>query len=241
MNGSQSIVQLVLVILLIVAAFFIGMLWTKVQSLDSAGGGAGNNQAAVNPGNQPSGPPPAEPVAGDVPEVTQNDWVKGNRNAKFALVEYSDYECPFCSRFHPTAEQMLEEYGDEVMWVYRHFPLDSIHPNARSLAVAAECAGKLGGNEAFWQFTDELMNNGPELDVSEYAGTIGLNVSSFDSCLTNEETADLVREDEQGGLSAGVTGTPGNILLNLETGEAELLPGAVPFSMVKEALDGMMQ
>jgi protein-disulfide isomerase len=238
LNGSQGIVQLVLVLLLIVAAFFIGMLWTKVQSLDSAG----SANPVANLGDQPAPPPSGAPAeVGDVPEIQQNDWVKGNRNAKFALVEYSDYECPFCSRFHPTAQQMLEEYGDDVMWVFRHFPLESIHPSAKPLAIAAECAGKLGGNDAFWKFTDEVMTNGPTVDTSALAGTIGLNVSNFDSCISNEETIDLVEEDIQGGLSAGVTGTPGNILLNIETGEAELLPGAVPFSMVKTALDGMMQ
>jgi protein-disulfide isomerase len=86
--------------------------------------------------------------------VQSTDYVKGAANARITLVEYSDYDCPFCKRFHPTAVQLLSEYKDQVNWVYRQFPLDQLHPNTRIKSQAARCAGKLGGADAFWKFTE---------------------------------------------------------------------------------------
>ncbi len=95
--------------------------------------------------------------ASQLPSVSEQDHVKGERGAKVKLIEYSDYECPFCVRFHPTAQQVLDEYGNDLAWVYRHFPLDQIHPRARPAAEASECVAELGGEEAFWDFTDEVL------------------------------------------------------------------------------------
>lgn len=89
--------------------------------------------------------------------VGATDNVRGNKNASVVLVEYSDYECPFCYRFHPSMTQVMDEYGDKVAWVYRHFPLVSIHPSAMPSAVAAACVSELEGNDAFWKFSDKLF------------------------------------------------------------------------------------
>jgi protein-disulfide isomerase len=104
---------------------------------------------------------PATPNASEIdptkiPEVTAEDWVKGNRDAKIALIEYSDFECPFCQQFHASAQQALDTYPNDLQWVYRHFPLD-FHPNANKYAYTAECAAELGGNDAFWAFADKIF------------------------------------------------------------------------------------
>lgn len=96
-------------------------------------------------------------LAGNVvPVDLNNDHIRGSKAAKIAIIEYSDYECPFCHAVHPTYQKLMSQYDGKVMWVYRHFPL-SFHPEAMPLAVGAECANKLGGNDAYWEFSDKVM------------------------------------------------------------------------------------
>lgn len=89
--------------------------------------------------------------------ITEKDHIRGNPNARITLVEYSDLQCPFCKRFHPTVQQALEEYGGQIRWVYKHYPIDQIHPQARPAGEAAECIGEQKGNEGFWQFVDAVF------------------------------------------------------------------------------------
>lgn len=100
----------------------------------------------VEPGTEPANTDAVAPI-------TDADWVKGDPNAPIKIVEYSDFDCPFCGRFHQAMGVVLADNPD-VAWVYRHFPLDQLHPEARYVAEAAECVGELEGQEAFWQFTD---------------------------------------------------------------------------------------
>ena len=137
---------------------------------------------------QPAGPTgPTEAQLASLPEVDSDDHIIGNPNAKIVLVEYSDFECPFCQRFHPTMQQIMEEYGDDVAWVYRHFPL-SFHPNARPAAITSECVAKLGGNNAFWKFADEAFNQNsqlghtPPLPLMAIAAS-GVNADEVKSCV----------------------------------------------------------
>jgi protein-disulfide isomerase len=88
--------------------------------------------------------------------VTSADHAIGSPNATLTIVEYSDLRCPFCSRFQSTLNDIVKSRGD-IRWVYRHFPLDQLHPDARALAVASECVASLGGNDKFWQFIDRVF------------------------------------------------------------------------------------
>lgn len=240
---SGNWITIALVILLIIGAFFIGSLSTKVKQLES--GSKAPTGAVNNTGNVPSAPPQPQ-QAGEVDPVTEEDWVKGARNARIALIEYSDLECPFCKRFHPTAQQAVDEYDGDVMWVYRHFPLDQIHSKADKEAEAVECAGKLAGEDGFWAMTDKIFevtpsNNGLDLDtLPDLAVEVGLNRSAFESCLNSGEMTSVVEDEYQSGLKAGVTGTPGNILLDMKTGDTRIIPGAVPFAQLSQAIDQML-
>ncbi len=93
----------------------------------------------------------------NVPAVSKDDHVRGAKNPKVYLIEYSDFQCPFCRAYHPTIKQALQEYKDQVALVYRHFPLESIHPQARALAEGSECANELGGDDKFWEYHDQVF------------------------------------------------------------------------------------
>lgn len=175
------------------------------------------------------------------PQVTDKDHVRGNRKAKYLLVEYSDLECPFCKRFHPVAKQFMEDMNGQFAWVYRHFPLDSIHSQARDESIASECVAKIGGEDAFWKFIDLLYevtpaNNGLDMSkLSTYAEESGVSVSEFGSCYDNKETKSIVDEQAKSGEALNVTGTPGNFLINTKTKKVVFVPGAYPVDQLKIA------
>lgn len=219
----------------------------KIKGLDvqrtSTTTQTGQAPAAPNPNLAP----PTEPTAGPVEPLKTEDHVRGERNARVLLIEYSDLECPFCKRFHPTAKQVVDEYKGQVAWVYRHFPLDQIHSKADKEAEAVECAKDQGGDDAFWKLTDKIFevtpsNNGLNLDdLPKLAGEVGLNSNTLKSCLDAGKFAAHVEEDYQGGIKAGITGTPGNILLDTKTNKTKLIPGAVPFDQFKTAIDDLLK
>lgn len=234
----------ILLIASIGLAFAVGILWQKVSDLEG-GNVKKTGTTTASDGNQPQGPISgklSEDQAKKVPAITDSDHIRGNRDAEVYLIEYSDLECPFCKRFHPTAQQVVDEYKGKVAWVYRHFPLDQLHSKADKEAEAVECANELAGNDGFWKLTDKIFevttsNNTLNLDdLPKLAGQVGLNQSSFKTCLDSGKYKDHVEEDYQGGLSAGITGTPGNLILN-KKGEAWLIPGALPFESVKATIE----
>lgn len=92
-----------------------------------------------------------------VPPITDTDHIRGNKDAEFVLVEYSDLDCPFCKQFQVTVKEVLAAHPTEFAWVYRHMPIDSLHPQARTKAEASECVASISGNETFWKYIDELM------------------------------------------------------------------------------------
>lgn len=196
----------------------------------------------------PTGTAPQAPTgnADNVDKLTASDRVRGDRNARILLIEYSDLECPFCKRFHPTAQQIVDSYKGQVAWVYRHFPLDQIHAKADKEAEAVECAAEQGGEQAFWKMVDKIYevtpsNNGLNLDdLPKLAGQIGLDGPKLKACVDSGKMATIVEAQYQGGVKAGITGTPGNIFLDTKTGKTKLLPGAYPFDQMKTEIDNLL-
>ncbi len=212
----------------------------------SAGGGMGGGGGAyvAQPPSAPSVPPaPEAPAAAKpVPPVTDKDHVLGNKNAKITVVEYSDFECPFCKRHSSTITQLAEKYKDDVNIVYRHFPL-SFHQNAQKAAEASECAAELGGNDAFWKVHDgifALEALSPEAFVT-VAKAAGLNEAKFKTCLDSGKFATLIQTQMQEGIDAGVQGTPGNFIINNKTKETKDISGAVPLSTFQTTIDAMLK
>ena len=140
--------------------------------------------------------------------VTAKDHLQGNENAPVIVVEYGDYECPHCGHAYPIVKQLQKHFGQQLGFVFRHFPLTEIHPYAESAAEAAEFAA---ANERFWEMHDSIYENQEVLGESlllELAETLGLSAPALRESLADREFAPRVREDFLGGVRSGVNGTP---------------------------------
>ena len=178
----------------------------------------------------------------NVRPIGADDHILGNVDAPVKLVEYSDPECPFCKRFHMTLKQVVKSYGDQVAWVYRHFPLESLHSQAREESIAIECAGLTGGNVKFWSYLDRLMeitpsNDGLDLDeLAKIAAYAGLDKVKFAACRQSKEAEDRVEKDYQNAVDAGGQGTPFSVVFG-PNGEKYPIEGAYPLAEVKKIID----
>ncbi|PJA45061.1 hypothetical protein CO174_05255, partial [Candidatus Uhrbacteria bacterium CG_4_9_14_3_um_filter_50_9] len=162
--------------------------------------------------------------SGTIPVVTEADHIRGDVNAPITIIEYSDYECPYCERFHPTMLQVMEEYDGQVRWVMRDFPL-SFHPNAEDASAAAECAGDQG---KYWEMGDALFENRATLGEDLYlelATELGLNITTFTECYEGDEVRAEIQAEAAAGAKAGVTGTPGSFIIDAD-GNATPIKGA---------------
>jgi protein-disulfide isomerase len=133
---------------------------------------------------------------------------RGPANSPVTIVEFSDFECPFCKRAHPTLMQLLEKYAGKVRLVYHDFPLESIHPQARRAAEAARCANDQG---KFWEYSDILFSESPNLgpeDLKRYAAQVGIDVKKFEDCVSAGVHKTTVQKDLDEGNRLGITGTP---------------------------------
>lgn len=169
------------------------------------------------------GPYRAQVEGGDAP-------FKGPANAPITIVEFSDFECPFCSRVNPTIEQVMETYGDKVKIYFRHYPLN-FHANAQKASEASMCAHDQG---KFWEMHDLLFAEQQQLGVDQLkdkAERLGLDLAAFSECLDGDKYADLVQSDLREGSLAGVSGTPGFFI------NGRLISGAQPFSAFQEVID----
>ncbi|MEK7606055.1 MAG: thioredoxin domain-containing protein [Patescibacteria group bacterium] len=181
-----------------------------------------------------------QPAEIAIEPISLNDHVLGNPNASVVLIEFSDIDCPFCRNFDTTMHQIINEYGasGDVAWVYRHFPLDQLHPDARKKAEATECVAKLGSNEAFWGFLGELFERTDEslADLGALAADTGVDQTAFQSCLDGGEFIDDVVAAGEAALKAGGRGTPYTVLI-APNGEKAVISGAQPYEVVKQAIE----
>lgn len=155
----------------------------------------------------------------------------GPAGAPVAIVEFSDFHCPYCKQVQPTLSQILSKYGDKVKLVYRDFPIDRLHPRARQAAEAARCAHDQG---KFWAYHDALFANSPKAgpdQLKAYAQEVGLDLTSFERCLSGRVHEAAVQRDVDDGVRLGVTGTPAFFI------NGRLLSGAQPVESFARAID----
>ena len=216
------------------------------RNIVGAMGGAGarapqppSPQRAGN--NNPQRPPMPNLQQIDMNQVAQppSYRVKGKADAPVTVIEYSDFQCPFCGRFtRNTLPQIDREYiqKGKVKFVFKHLPLP-FHQHAQKAAEAAECAGKIGGRKAFWAMHDKLFYEGQprgQLDINSlkrFAREIGLDMKRFERCLDTGETAQIVRRDYQEAQRLGVRGTP-TFFIN-----GKIVRGALPYDVFKNVID----
>jgi len=171
--------------------------------------------------------------------IDKTDYIRGNPNAPILVIEYSDYDCPFCKQYHATLNQILNEYGvtGKVAWVYRQFPLGELHPNSPKISEAALCVGSIGGNDAFWKFTDLIFNERDIDDATnvtrlpDYAIGAGVSKDDYIACLDGRDMEDAVLKSIEDGHNAGARGTPYTILI--VGNQQEVIEGAQPYDVVK--------
>jgi protein-disulfide isomerase len=160
-----------------------------------------------------------------------DDPVKGPPDAPVTIIEFSDFQCPFCKRVLPVLEQVFATYPGKVRLVYRDFPIPSLHPHAQRSAEAAHCAGEQG---QFWAYHDALFADQERFAVtklSDYARSIGLDLAAFEQCLASNKYTAEVQKDVADGTQAGVTGTPAFFV------NGRFLPGAQPFDAFRQIIE----
>lgn len=178
--------------------------------------------------------------------VDKTDHIRGNPNAPIMLVEYSDYDCPFCKQFHDTLTQVMKDYGvdGKVAWVYRQLPLQQLHPNAPKIAIAAECVAELAGNDGFWKFSDRIFTEKTDRDftnmsrITEYATGAGAEKSAFELCYNSNKTKDKVDASIAEAAKAGARGTPHTFVLVGD--QRTVINGAQPYPVVKQVIDNIL-
>lgn len=178
--------------------------------------------------------------------VAADDWILGSPNAAIVIVEYSDFECPYCRQFHQTLHRLVDEHGksEEVAWVFRHFPIAQLHKKAATEALAAECAGSIGGNEAFWKYADLLFSSGKgndTLDLSilpTLAQAVGIDQTKFGNCMEGKYLMSRVEAEFKDAVAAGGSGTPYSILV--VDGKRYPISGAQPYPAMKAIIQSIL-
>lgn len=205
----------------------------KISSQVAGAENNANTKPSQPTNTAPTNTAPAEPV--DI-KVTNDDHIRGDKNAKVTLVEYSDFQCPFCQRHASTMDKVLADYKGKVRLVFRHFPL-SFHQYAQKAAEASECVAELGGNDKFWKFHDLVFEKQDQLNfdnLKQWAKDIGLNSSKFNSCLDSGKYASKVQNDLNEGTQFGVEGTPATFV------NGEMISGAQPYETFKAKIDSFI-
>ena len=242
----------IVTIALIIAAFIIGSLFTKVQYLEKSGGTANQNAAqAIPQAAAPQAPPPEDTTPKKV--SIDDDAVLGDKNAKVTLIDFTDYECPFCKRyFDDTFTQIKRDYIDtgKIKYVVRDLPL-SFHANAHKEAQAAECARTQGGDEAYFKYHDAIFKKttsggtGLALDqLAVIASDLGLNGDILQTCLDSDKYKTEVDKDLADAAAVGASGTP-TFFVGKSTRDGVItgtkIVGAQPYTAFQTEIDKQLK
>jgi len=207
-------------------------------------GGIFFSRQEINPENYES--EVAENPGPEIKPVTLDDHILGDPNAEVLIIEYSDFECPFCQEFHVTMNRIMEEFGrsGRVAWVYRHFPLEEFHNQAKGASIASECVGDISGEGKFWEYTNLVFAGAPESlspdNLKNIAIEIGSDEEKYTECIASGKFNDKIEQDIEDGLKIydfdSNFGTPYNIIIT-KTGFKTEIVGAQPYTLIKEIIE----
>lgn len=178
--------------------------------------------------------------------VDETDYIRGNPNAPILMIEYSDYDCPFCKQFHETMVQIMEEFGIEgrVAWVYRQFPIPQLHPNSPRISEAALCVGDIGGQNAFWQFSDLVFEQREATEptnivrLPEYAERAGVERAAYEACMNSGRMKTAVEDSMREAFDIGARGTPYTILV--AGNQQAVINGAQSYATVRGIVSNLI-
>lgn len=226
-SKTKTDIKNYVIIALATALFVVGLVWIRDAGIGS--------QTPSVPGPSPALPPPSAPVpVVDMKALVDDDPILGDKNAPVTIIEFSDYQCPFCGRFFSqTLPQIKEKYINtgKARLVYRDFPLDSIHQEATPAAIAANCAGEQG---KYFEFHDKIFENQAALGTENYkkwAAELELDTKKFNECVDTQKYASEVRKDFSDGAAVGVQGTPAFFI------DGRLISGAQPYPVFEQAIE----
>jgi protein-disulfide isomerase len=175
--------------------------------------------------------------------LSSADHILGNPAAPVVIVEYSDFDCPFCKGFNDTLHKIVDDYGatGQVAWVFRNFPLTQLHPNAESAAEAAECVADLGGNDAYWKYTELLFANQPASPTTygTLAAQAGVSADAVTQCIASGSMKARVKADADNAQAAGANGTPYSVIL-VKGAAPILINGAFPYDTMKQKVEAAL-
>lgn len=170
-----------------------------------------------------------------IPPVTEKDFIKGDINAEVVLIEYSDFSCGFCARYHPTMKRVVEDYKGKVAWVYRHLPIFN-----KNAAVSSTCVGNILGDEAFFKYADKLFENQQNLNAEIFkkeALALGISENQYDTCINDKSVEDQINRDFSVARNlAGFNSTPTSVLVTKD-GQRYTFSGALPYEEVVAQID----
>ncbi len=185
-------------------------------------------------------------VPKNIASVRPDDMILGDKNAPIVVFEYSDSDCAFCERFHPTMKNIVAAYKGKVAWVYRAFPL-AMHPNANTEAVALLCVDKLAGTNASWGFLDKIISVTLDADPKSneqlyvFGEQVGVKTADLKTCMKDKSIQEKVIATTNEAASIGAQGTPFSVALNIKTGEQKIIAGAYPEDEVKKMIDELLK
>jgi protein-disulfide isomerase len=202
-----------------------------------------NRYPAAQPVAAAGGAAPA-PTSATVPAPSASDHIIGSPTAPIVLVEYSDFQCPYCAMIYPSLKDIVSKSNGQIAWVMRDFPLYQIHPNALPAANAAECIADQLGNAAWWKFADDDFNNQSSIGAAFFsaeAQKLGADMTKYNACVAastfqNKIEGQIAEAEDNGG-----TGTPYTVIVNTKTGKQYPISGALPEAQIMAAITAAQQ